>query len=119
MKNFIKGVLSLSIMLLMAGIFTMVPSFVNMALKQTSQSQLEEQINESSADGDVAALGTDELNTTIYNGLSVYVIETAADLSSVAYNVNNGVGEYASANYYLKKDIYRRFNYIELNFEEL
>lgn len=105
MKNFIKGVLSLSIMLLMAGIFTMVPSFVNMALKQTSQSQLEEQINESSADGDVAALRTDELNETIYNGLSVYVIETAADLSSVAYNVNNGVGEYASANYYLKKDI--------------
>ena len=111
MKNFIKGVLSLSIMLLMAGIFTMVPSFVNMALKQTSQSQLEEQINESSADGDVAASGTDELDITKYNGLSVFVIETAADLSSVAYNVNNGVKinngveEYASANYYLKNDI--------------
>lgn len=107
MKSFVKGFLSLTFMLLIAGIFTMVPSFVNMALKQTSQSQLEEQINESSADGDVAASGTDEdeLDITKYNGLSVYVIATAADLSSIAYNVNNGVGEYASANYYLEKDI--------------
>lgn len=92
-------------MLLIAGIFTMVPSFVNMALKQTSQSQLEEQINESSADGDVAASGTDKLNEKIYNGLSVYVINSATDLASVAAKVNNGETGYASANYYLKNNI--------------
>lgn len=105
MKSFVKGFLSLTFMLLIAGIFTMVPSFVNMALKQTSQSQLEEQINESSADGDVAASGTDKLNEKIYNGLSVYVINSATDLASVAAKVNNGETGYASANYYLKNNI--------------
>lgn len=106
MKNFIKGVLSLSIMLLMAGIFTMVPSFVNKISKETSQTELTTATDdEASANSDVSALSTDSLNEKIYNGLKVYVIESAADLASVAAKVNNGETGYASANYYLNANI--------------
>lgn len=106
MKNFIKGVLSLSIMLLMAGIFTMVPSFVNKISKETSQTELTTATDdEALANSDVSALSTDSLDDKIYNGLEVYVIESAADLASVAAKVNNGETGYASANYYLKNDI--------------
>ena len=92
-------------MLLMAGIFTMVPSFVNKVSKETSQTELTTAADdEASANSDVSALSTDSLDTTIYNGLSVYVINSATDLASVAAKVNNGETGYASANYYLKND---------------
>ena len=94
MKSFVKGFLSLTFMLLIAGIFTMVPSFVNTAAD-----------DEASANSDVSALSTDSLDTKIYNGLSVYVINSATDLASVAAKVNNGETGYASANYYLAADI--------------
>ena len=106
MKSFVKGFLSLTFMLLIAGIFTMVPSFVNKVSKETSQTELTTAADdEASANSDVSALSTDSLDTTIYNGLSVYVIEDTTDLASVAAKVNNGETGYASANYYLKNDI--------------
>lgn len=106
MKSFVKGFLSLTFMLLIAGIFTMVPSFVNKVSKETSQTELTTAADdEASANSDVSALSTDSLDTTIYNGLSVYVINSATDLASVAAKVNNGEAGYASANYYLKNNI--------------
>ena len=106
MKSFVKGFLSLTFMLLIAGIFTMVPSFVNKVSKETSQTELSTATDdEASANSDVSALSTDSLDTTIYNGLSVYVINSATDLASVAAKVNNGETGYASANYYLKNNI--------------
>lgn len=93
-------------MLLIAGIFTMVPSFVNKLSKETSQTELTTATDdEASANSDVSALSTDSLDDKIYNGLDVYVIESAADLASVAAKVNNGETGYASANYYLKNNI--------------
>lgn len=106
MKSFVKGFLSLTFMLLIAGIFTMVPSFVNKLSKETSQTELTTATDdEASANSDVSALSTDSLDDKIYNGLDVYVIESAADLASVAAKVNNGETGYASANYYLKNNI--------------
>ena len=106
MKSFVKGFLSLTFMLLIAGIFTMVPSFVNKVSKETSQTELTTAADdEASANSDVSALSTDSLDTKIYNGLSVYVINSATDLASVAAKVNNGETGYASANYYLAADI--------------
>ena len=111
MKSFVKGFLSLTFMLLIAGIFTMVPSFVNKVSKETSQTELTTAADdEASANSDVSALSTDSLDTKIYNGLSVYVINSATDLASVAAKVNNGETGYASANYYLAADRRRSYN---------
>ena len=60
MRSFVKGIFSLSIMLLLAGIFTMVPSFIKNLEKQTSQeisSQADgENLNFANTNADVSLL---------------------------------------------------------------
>lgn len=113
MKSFIKGMLSLSVLLILAGLFTMLPSFVQRLKKEEkASSQIEMASSESIMGENSSNLTTLSDYTfdsgpvsTIYNNLEVYVISSAIDLAKVAYNVNSGIGNYASANYYLACDI--------------
>ncbi len=110
MRSFIKGIFSLSIMLLLAGIFTMVPSFIKNLEKQTSQeisSQADgENLNFANTNADVSLLANSLTSSSlIYNGIDVYLIKDAGDLATVAYLVNSGIDTYASENYYLSADI--------------
>lgn len=99
LKRTIKKINFLTILLLVVGGFI----FFSFGQEKQSQALSTEQTNSFYDSFD--EINAYEMGTTTLYGNSVITISNATDLSFVAYQVNNGLDNYANSNFYLTADI--------------